>query len=300
LARPVRCSKRWRRKAVGYEFLRRHVQRNQLVLGAVVLVALLSRQKKTGSNIAAWILAIAGVLIGVGGLAAAFTLLGYEPYKQPGDDAAGGPPSGTAQAPAGGGMGGGGMGGIMGGGGMGGMMGGGMGEGGRGGRGPSPKRDLTTLVGKLNLLTGDISLDLNEAQITTVVESLAEIENAESMTDEQAKEKYDALIASLTDEQKAKLEQVALPFAGRGGGFGGGGFGGGGGRPGGPPGRPPMEGGSGAPAPAPGGPPPGGGAAAGGPMAGVIMPVDESNPFSEEANQKVLEQLRKNLAPAGS
>jgi len=138
--------------------------------------------------------------------------------------------AGAEGAPGGGGgmpgMGGGGMPG-MGGGGMPGMGGGG----GRGGRTPSSRRGLTTLVRKLDLLTGDISVKFSTKQASEIGELLAKATGGEKMTDEQAKEALEAVEAALSDEQKAALERVGLPRRRRSGGGGGGfgGFGGGGG-----------------------------------------------------------------------
>jgi hypothetical protein len=85
---------------------------------------------------------------------------------------------------------------------------GGMG-GGRGG--PRPKRDLTSVVQKVALLTGDISLSLSAEQASAFVAALKDIEQAETMSDEEAQAKHDELLALLTDEQKLQLEAIGIP-----------------------------------------------------------------------------------------
>ena len=159
-----------------------------------------------------------------------------------GRPADGGPGFKNGQAPGsrgsspGGGGGFAGMGGGMGG--MGAMFGGG------GGRGQNSKRQLTTLVRKLALLTGDVGIRLSDEQTRSLLDALADVADKDTMTDDEAKEKYEALSSILTEEQVAKQENVGLPFRRRsrsggggrdGGGRGGGGFGGfgGGGRGGG-------------------------------------------------------------------
>jgi len=144
-------------------------------------------------------------------------------------------PEGEGGPPGGGGGGGGmpGMGGGMPGmgGGMPGMGGGGGGGGGgRGGRGaPSSRRGLTTLVRKLDLLTGDIAVKFSTKQASEIGDLLAKAGGGEKMTDEQAKTALEAVEGALSEEQKAALAKVGLPRRRRGGGGGGGGFGGGGG-----------------------------------------------------------------------
>ena len=120
--------------------------------------------------------------------------------------------AGAEGAPGGGGMPG------MGGGGMPGMGGGG----GRGGRTPSSRRGLTTLVRKLDLLTGDVAVKFSTKQASEIGELLAKATGGEKMTDEQAKTALEAVEAALSDEQKVALERVGLPRRRRGGGGGGG------------------------------------------------------------------------------
>ena len=171
-------------------------------------------------------------------------------------------------------------------------MGGGMGAmfgGGGGGRGQNSKRQLTTLVRKLSLLTGDVAIRLSDEQTQSVLDALADVADQETMTDDDAKEKYEALTAILTDEQIAKQENVGLPFrrrsrSGGGGGRGGRGGGGGGGRGGGGGGGGGGFGGFG-----------GGGRGGGG--------NEDENPFASETSGQALDallaRLRGEPAPAG-
>ena len=104
-------------------------------------------------------------------------------------------------------------------GGMGGGPGGGMG-GGPGG--PNPQRDLTTLVRKLDLLTGDIKITMSAEQCVSVAAALEGIETAEVLSDEDAQAKHDALLASLDDSQRSLLDAIGLPRPPRGSGGAGG------------------------------------------------------------------------------
>lgn len=104
-------------------------------------------------------------------------------------------------------------------GGMGGGPGGGMG-GGPGG--PNPQRDLTMLVRKLDLLTGDIKITMSAEQRVSVAAALDGIETSEVLSDEDAQAKHDAILASLDDSQKSLLDAIGLPRPPRGGGGGAG------------------------------------------------------------------------------
>ncbi len=215
----------------------------------------------------------------------------------------------TTYAPSPGAPGGGGAGSGRGGGGPpmmgGGMGGGGMGGGGMGGGGGGGgKQALTALVGKLELLSRpDLKLhvELTAEQAKAIADKLGEFDNAEKMTGEEAQEGLNALEALLTPEQKDAMNAIGLPRGGGGGGRGGGGGGGRGaaGRPGGGGG----PGGGGAPG-GPGGPPGGPRGGGGPPAMGGMMPMmgggggnPDENPFTQEANQKRLRDLRSRLAP---
>ena len=92
---------------------------------------------------------------------------------------------------------------------------------GRGGSGRQlPARfQLAMLVRKLDLLTGDIAVALTADQSRDMHALLKEIESAESLSDEQAQAKHDALLGLLDESQQAKASAVSLPFR-RGGGRG--------------------------------------------------------------------------------
>jgi hypothetical protein len=240
-----------------------------VTLGTLFVLVLLAQKQRSGKVVTVWLFSgLVGVLLGLGGTAAIGQFLGYEFSRVPPDvsvsDLAG--MQGEEEAGPGGGMGGGmgggsagmGSGGMssagMGSGGMG--MGGGMGGGGFGGQ-PSPKRELTTLVRKLELLTGDVALKLSDEQSVSLVKVLAEIETPEMMTDEEAQSRFDGLMAVLDDAQKAKEAAIGLPRRPRGAGGGG---------------------------------PGGGGPGGGGPGGEGANP--DANPFREEANAKALNELR--------
>lgn len=236
-----------------------------LTLGLLTIFVLIwvTRQQKTKQDATIWLMSgVVGLLLGAAGAAAGVLAMGYqitEPsvvVTDSGNSAApaaptGGGGGGMAPGPGGGGPGGGGAGGPPGG-----MM--GMGGMGGGGRGPQPKQQLTTLVRKLELLTGDIALTLTDEQRQQLAKHLDEFAELKTLTDEEAEKHYNDLLALLDDAQKAKQEAIGLPI--RRGGGGGGGFGGGGG---------------------------GGGFGGGG-----SPPAPDANPFESETNANTLQTLR--------
>jgi hypothetical protein len=230
-----------------------------LALGAVSVMVLLVRSKRTNRDLPIWLSStIVGMMLGAGAAAAIATGLGYTIAKP--RDVPAAPLEKTVGMGSSPGMGSG----IMGGPGAGPGMGGPPGMG-RGGPGMSPKGQLTTLVRKIELLTGDIKLTLTPEQSVTIATMLDELKASPTLTDDEANAKYEKLLAVLDDGQKAKQESIRLPF--RGGGRPGGGPGGGG--PGGPGGGP------------------GGGR-------GGNQPPD-ANPFSDEENSKALSSLLSRL-----
>ncbi len=92
---------------------------------------------------------------------------------------------------------------------------------------PSPARDLTTLVRKLDLLTGDIAIVLTAEQSAGVTQQLAEIETSDRLSDEDAQLTIEAVLAQLDDEQRTRLDAIGLPRTPRAGGGPGGALGGG-------------------------------------------------------------------------
>jgi hypothetical protein len=154
-----------------------------------------------------------------------------------------------------------------------------MGMGGMGGGGPGAagKRNLTSLVGKLELLSRanlNLHVQLDADQVKSIAEKLAALDAAETMTAEEAQSQVDALEALLTAQQKEALSLIGLPGGGQRGGGGPQGAGG-----------PPGAGG-------PGGPP------GGGPPMGMTPPPDpNANPFAQETNQKRLRDLLARLQP---
>lgn len=195
-----------------------------LTLGLLTIFVLIwvTRQQKTKQDALIWLTSgVVGVLLGAAGALAAASALGYQVQKpEPKLSADSAPPA----APTMGGGAPGTPGGMMGMGGMGGGMMGGMGQ------GPRPKQQLTSLVRKLELLTGDLNLNLTDEQRQTLGKQLDEFAELKTLTDDEAEKKYNDLLALLDDGQKAKQDAIGLPFR-RGGGGGGGGFGGGGAPP---------------------------------------------------------------------
>ena len=150
------------------------------------------------------------------------------------------------------------------------------------GGGGGGKRNLTSLVGKLELLSRaelKLRVELDADQTAKIAAKLAELDKAETMTADEAQNHLDDLEALLTPEQKESLSLIGLPF-GRPGGGGMGGARGAAGRPG---AGGPVAAGS---AVAAGGPP-GGGA----PMLGTGGGSPDENPFTQETNQKRLRDL---------
>ncbi len=190
-----------------------------VILATLLFAVLLLQRQRTQKTIVAWLAAgVIGILLGSGGTLGALRLMGAQQLT-PGQavDAPLGDAAATAGMPARGGSAGGmgsGMGGMGGGpGGMGGGM-GGMG-------GPNPKRDLTTLVRKIDLLTGEIGIKLSDEQGASLAAALADVEKAEDMTDDNAQAKHDAILALLDDSQKPQLDAIGLPRPQRGSGGGG-------------------------------------------------------------------------------
>ena len=137
--------------------------------------------------------------------------------------------------------------------------------------GPRPKRDLTNLVRKIDLLTGDVGIALSDDQAASLIAALAEVESAETMSDDDAQAKHDQILKLLDEGQQSKLDVVGLPRRPRGGGRPGGGGPGGGG-------------------------PGGGGPGGGGP--GGPEQAEDANPFQEETNAEALDRLRQKFAQA--
>jgi hypothetical protein len=85
----------------------------------------------------------------------------------------------------------------------GGGKGGGGGGKGKGGFGPSPKTQLTQLVGKLDTLTKKpLKVDLSAEQKKQIKDALADLESKEAITDDEARAKLDALHKILEPQQE--------------------------------------------------------------------------------------------------
>lgn len=184
-----------------------------VMLVTLLFAVLILQRQRTQKTIAVWLAAgLIGILLGSAGTLGALRLMGARQVALgQAVDASAGDAASTAGMPA--------MGGSTGGmesgtGGMGGGM-GGMGG------GPNPKRDLTTLVRKIDLLTGDIGIKLSDEQGASLAAALADVEKAEDMTDDDAQAKHDAILALLDDAHKPHLDAIGLPRPQRGSGGGG-------------------------------------------------------------------------------
>lgn len=127
-----------------------------------------------------------------------------------------------------------------------------------------PKRELATLVQKLDLLTGDIAITLSAEQAAAINDCLKDIENAAKLSDDQAKAKRSQLLAVLTENQLDRLDAIAIPLSASSGGPGKTG---------------PLM---------PGVPGPGSGDAA--------KQDEKQNPFLEDAEGEAIKSLRERLA----
>lgn len=181
-----------------------------VTLVTLMFAVLMMQRQRSQKTIAVWFAAgFVGIMLGSALTLGGLRLTGYRPVRSdigPGMIADGlaalDVPGSSADA-----------------GGSGGGMGDGMAGGMRGG--PNPKRDLTTLVRKIDLLTGDIGLKLSQEQGQSVSAALDGVENAEEMSDDDAKTKHDEILALLDEAQKTRLDAIGLPRPPRGAGGGG-------------------------------------------------------------------------------
>jgi hypothetical protein len=104
-----------------------------------------------------------------------------------------------------------------------GMPGGGRGgRGGRGGGGPSPKTQLTSLVDKLDVLTSKpLAVEMKGDKKTKVLEQLRGLGEKDELSDDEAKQKLDALLKVL-EPDRATLEAAGYRWPGAGAPGGGG------------------------------------------------------------------------------
>jgi hypothetical protein len=183
--------------------------------GGVAVLALLLYflLPKGGARIPAGVIGtvgglVAGVALGVIGMATSGYQLTKENYSDPNFKAEAAPVVGM--------KGGGPPAGMMGGGGMVGGKAGGKGFGGKGkGFGaPSEKAQLAVLVGKLDQLTNaTLTLKLTDEQRATIREQLKDLSEQEEITDEDAKKRLDAILDSLKD-QRPMLEAAGYFWPG--------------------------------------------------------------------------------------
>ena len=181
-----------------------------LALLALVFGVFVNNRQKNGKSLSIWLAStILGLLLGATGALGACYWMGYEVVEKlqlpdPEGIALNDPDAEGSMTPGGGGPGG---------------SAGGAERPSRGGsasRGSSrqvPARfQLMMLVRKLELLTGDVAIKLSDEQASQVHALLKEIEATETLSDEDAQQKHDALLALMEDSQKAKTEAVSIPF----------------------------------------------------------------------------------------
>lgn len=176
-----------------------------IALLAMLGTVLVWQKQRTGKTIHVWFWsAFFGILLGCAGTYALVRITKGNLLMPPIDTmASADEEGGSTDAPEG-------MGSPEGGSGMG-MGGSGGGRGGGMFGGPRPKRDLTSLVRKVALLSGEIGIDLPDDQGVAFMAVLKDIEKPETMTDDEAQAKYDELLALLNEDQKAQLDAVGLP-----------------------------------------------------------------------------------------
>jgi hypothetical protein len=84
------------------------------------------------------------------------------------------------------------------------------------GSGAAGKRNLTTLVGKLELLSRDdlkLHLQFDNEQAAKLAAELSELRTAQSLTSEEAVSRLEKLQAMLTPEQRGIVDAIGLPRA---------------------------------------------------------------------------------------
>lgn len=176
-----------------------------LALLAMVFGVIVNHRQKNGKTVSIWFVSVVlGLLLGASGALGFCYFLGYEVVEQlelpdPKKTSSDEPEPGREDDPAG-----------------------------RESRGGGPRRgssrqaparsQLAMLVRKIDLLTGDIVIHWSEEQAQQLHLLLKEIEAAETLSNEDAKRNYDALLALMEDSQRSKTEAVSLPVRNRRGG----------------------------------------------------------------------------------
>jgi hypothetical protein len=130
------------------------------------------------------------------------------------------------------------------------------------------------LIGKLDLLTRGLHMNLDSDQRTKLAAAMEVIDKDDEMSEEAAKEHLDAINAVLTAEHSELLTSIELPRPARPSGAANGG---------------PRVVARGADSTGPGPQPAGGSGAGGG-------PPSTDNPFKQEENAKRLNQLRERIS----
>jgi hypothetical protein len=92
----------------------------------------------------------------------------------------------------------------------------GGGGGQRGGNGPSAKTQLASLITKLDILTHERpAVKLEAEQKRKISDQIQKLEDKEDLTEEEAKEKLDAVVGILNDDQRKTLSEAGAPLQGQ-------------------------------------------------------------------------------------
>jgi hypothetical protein len=134
-----------------------------------------------------------------------------------------------------------------------------------------------SLVKKLEMLNAGLKIEISPEQAAKLTEALQGLEDAETMSNEQAEQVVEACTSVLNEEQKAVLASIDLPRRR---------------------GQQAAGGGQAIPMAPAGGPmaPAGGGGRGGGPGGGQGASEPPKNPFKGEEEAKTIESLRASLA----
>jgi hypothetical protein len=143
----------------------------------------------------------------------------------------------------------------------------GGGKGGKGGKGPNPQAQLGQLIGKVDTLTKEtLHVELTPDQKKQIKEQLAGLDEKDMITEDEAKDKLDKLLAILAGHRKT-IEAAGFVWPG------------------------PAQ----APAPKEVGMPPKGGIPPGGPPIPAPAPTPPQNPFKAGPNADHLKSFRSTL-----
>ena len=176
-----------------------------IALVAMVFGVIVNHRQKNAKTISIWFVSVVlGLLLGASGAVGLCYFAGYEVAKRlelpnPRETSTEESESVSEDRPAG-------------------RESGGRGAGRESSRQIPARSQLAVLVRKIDLLTGDIVIHWSEEQAKQLHGLLKEIEAAETISNEDAKTNYEALMALMEDSQKSKAAAVSLPVRNRRGG----------------------------------------------------------------------------------